>query len=140
MGAIAAGSVVSTAVLLLEGETLRPEILLGACESATGPVNPGDPPTNVVVAWQDGTRQTYAVAEGILVQLVPPSAPSLLGSIMSIAAGVIPNAGGRSVGPVILHVSVGDASGGSFAELLVARTKLGILILPPAAVQILPNA
>jgi hypothetical protein len=112
-------------------ETDRP--LLGICESATAPVGPGDPPTNVVVDWENGTRTTHVSGIG-LVQLGAATQASLLGTVMQYVAG-LPNPGSRLRGPCVLQGDVLSASGAALAgELVVLKTPLGYLGFPSAYV------
>jgi hypothetical protein len=128
-----------------ELEARRP--LLGVCESAVAGIAPA-PPTNVVVAWEDGTRVTYPVATG-LASAVAPSSPSLLGAVVQFGLGVIPvplfGAGNRVRGPVVMHAEFFEANGDPLGsptqnELVTFKTQLGYAGFIRAGLDVVPNA
>jgi hypothetical protein len=126
--AIAAGSLVAPIITLATGFVQTPFYKVGVCESAVA----GPPPTNVVVAWEDGTRETFASAVG-LIQLLPPVTPSLLGAYGTYADGTLPHPGGRLAGPVVAHVLAADASGVEQSEIVVIPSPQGFLAIPVSA-------
>jgi hypothetical protein len=141
---IAAGTVVFTKASFgsIEPEASRP--LLGICESAEAPVDPGDPPTNVVVAWEDGTRTEYVASIGLF-QLQPASGPSLLGTVMQYdnPQTPLPNPGARLTGPVVMHGQIFDEAGDAInppGDSVVLKTPLGYLALPTQFFAALPSA
>lgn len=144
---IAAGSVVTPRASLTAFELAYRRPLLGVCAHATAPGAPGDPPTNVVVAWEDGTFATYNDASG-LIQQTAPSAPSLLGTVMQAASGlgVFINSGTRTRGPVVAHAAYfepnGDPLGGdpSQNEVATVKTPLGYMSFPVGALVSPPGA
>ena len=141
MTPIAAGSVVvaqsSFAPIEFEADRLK----LGVCESAVPPVAPTDFPTNVVIAWEDGTRTVYATTDGrVLLQVAPPATSSLLSSYVAINSGLAPlNVAGRYGGIVIGHFSVADERGAGNGEVVMVRTPVGVTVLPALAVIRDPN-
>lgn len=145
---IAAGSVVVTKGSLTVFELVARRPLLGVCESAT-PGAPGDPPTNVIVAWEDGTRVTYPVAEA-LASMVAPSVASLLGTVMQFGGPAVPlpvfGAGGRIRGPVVMHAEYFAADGdpligpGEENQVLTVKTELGYASYPRVGFVAVPNA
>lgn len=143
MAAIAAGSIVIPSGALGVFETAPRPPMCGVCASAVPPAGPGLAPTNVVVAWEDGTTVSYAESANALTQLLPPTTPSLLGSRATYNAAAmtaIPAPGSRAVGPVILHGGVTDAAGNSpVTEFVTVRTPLGFLGLPLSLTQVLPG-
>ena len=141
MTPIAAGSVVvagsSFAPIEFEADRLK----LGVCESAVSPVGPTDPPTDVVIAWEDGTRTVYATTYGnVLLQVAPPATPSLLSSYVAVNPALAPlNVAGRYGGIVIGHFLVADQSGTNNGEFVMVRTPVGVTVLPALAVIRDPN-
>lgn len=141
---IAAGTVVFTKASYGSIEAEGPRPLLGICESATAPVNPGDPPTNVVVAWEDGTRTTYVAAIGLL-QLQAMAGPSVLGTVMHYNNPAVPllNPGARLSGPVVLQGQVFEANGAVFGvagDSVVLETPLGAFTFSILALAAAPSA
>ena len=133
MAAIAAGSIVAASAAVTASIAAAVAPKMGVVESVGG----GSPPATVVVAWEDGTRDTYAVSLNVLTQILPTVTPSLLGSVV---APAVFNPGGRFSGPVVQHF-IGDiAAGGNPIEVVTFRTPLGFVTLPVALVQIVPNA
>lgn len=142
---IAAGSVVVAAATLIGFELVTSRPLLGVCESATPPGAPGDPPTTVVVAWEDGTRVTYPIAAGLL-SLGAPTSASLLGTVMQFALTNPPflQAGTRLRGPVVLHANYfepnGDPISGGENEVATVKTKFGYFGFPVTGLVAVPGA
>ncbi len=109
--------------------------IYGVCESAT---DPGGvlPPTAVVVDFEDGTRTTYAVSAGVLLQADAPINASALGRTAAFQSPV-PNPGSRVQGPVCVHIAVLDAAGvwSAPSDFLVVQTPLGFMTIPYVAAQ-----
>lgn len=141
---IAAGTVVIATASLSGFELINRRPLLGVCESATPPGGPGDPPTDVVVAWEDGTRETYAIARGLL-SIAAPSAASLLGTVMQFALTTPPflEAGTRLRGPVVLHANAFEANGDPLSgggEVVTIQTRFGYAGFPASGLVAVPGA
>jgi len=141
---IEAGSVVIAKASLSGFELIGRRPLLGVCEDATPPGSPGDPPTNVVVAWEDGSRETYGAAGGLL-SLGPPSSASLLGTVMQFIATTPPilEAGTRLRGPVVLHAEAFQANGDPLSggnEVATLRTRFGYTSFAVTGLVAVPSA
>jgi phage baseplate assembly protein gpV len=146
---IAAGSVVVPLAAIQASVEAHAVLKFGICESAVAPVNPGDPPTNVVVDWSDGTSVTYPVALGLL-QVQGPTGDSILGSVVAynqaVVMGGLPNPGSRVRGPVVFDGNVFQANGDPFLafgpsnEWVVFLTKIGYVAIPRSVVSVLPAA
>jgi hypothetical protein len=141
MAAIAAGSVVIPGAEYAPlGEVLRPIPFLGVVESSGG----GSPPATVVVAWENGTRVSYAVTQPgsgapTLLGLAPPTNASIQGSIVDPVPG-IPNPGGKFRGVVVLHLSAVLPDGTASGDIVMVKTKIGFYVLPFIDVAVVPNA
>lgn len=144
---IAAGSVVMARSSFSSFELVARRPLLGRCESATPPVGPGDPPTDVVVAWEDGTRVEYPSAQG-LVSSTPPTTPSLLGTVVQFGGTLLPipilEAGTRLRGPVVMQSQLFEANGdpltGPDSEVVTMKTRFGYSSFLAAGFTAVPNA
>lgn len=145
---IAAGSVVAVKSNLSGFELSARRPLLGICESAVAGVPPA-PPTNVVIAWEDGTRVTYPDAKG-LISAAAPTDPSLLGTVVQFGGTLVPfpilGAGNRIRGPVVMHSEYFDANGDPFVgpgeqnQVLTVKTELGYVSFPRPGFNVVPNA
>lgn len=140
---IAAGTIVTTKSALsgFELENRRP--IIGRCESAIAGA-PGSPPTDVVVAWEDGTRETYAVAIG-LASVGLPSSASLLGTVMQFLPTTPPlfEAGTRLRGPVVMHAEYFEANGDPLVgsnEVATLKTRFGYASVPVVGLVPVPGA
>lgn len=147
---IAAGSVIVVQATLSGFELAQRRPLLGICESAVAGVPPA-PPTNVVVAWEDGTRVTYPDAKA-LASVVNPGVASLLGSVVQLGGEgtLVPfpilGAGNRVRGPVVMHAEYFQANGdpvvgpGEQNQVLTVKTPLGFVSFPRPGFNVVPNA
>jgi hypothetical protein len=140
MTPIAAGSVVVAAASLIFVEFEAARLKLGVCESAVAPVGPGNSPTNVVIAWEDGTRTTYAASADALLQVAPPATPSLLSSYAALnPAALSVNQAGRYGGIVVAHFAFALPDGTDQPEIVLLRTSAGLTALPTPAISLDPN-
>lgn len=134
MAKIAAGSNVMVVASIIPSLFRDAPPVWGVCESATDPGGV-DPPTSVVVDFEDGTRVTYASSDG-LSQALGPSEPSAVGKTASFIAP-FPNPGSRTQGPVVAHFGFANAQGtSSAADWLVVRTPIGYLTVPYAVADL----
>lgn len=143
MAALGVGDQVVATAALLGGDFISQRELpqFGFVESLT----PGPPPTAVTVVWSDGLPTLYAAvndgAASVLAHVVSAAQPILLNYVVQpVPGGSIPNPGGRLSGPVVQQYGLEDPSGTFIDEVVVVETPIGVLVLPYAAVVVVPNA
>lgn len=132
--ALAAGSFVVPAADIAAAIIQTSLPLFGIVESTAG----GSPPTDVVVAWENGTRVSYAVSQTgggtPLLAVVAASgvSPSLLGRVVDPTA--LPNPGLRLRGLVVAQFLAQNPDGTDIVEVTLIQCSAGFYAIPTADV------